>query len=369
MKGIHPQLAHPQFLVAGIVLILAGVLLLHLLRIRRERDYHGGIRTAASERVRSLPLYRRLEWTRRILTVVTEAGLVCSLVASLWLAARPHTIDTQRNGVKKRDIFLCLDVSYSIYGLNRDLTEYLQQVVGSLKGDRFGVAIFNTSTVLYVPLTDDYDFVIQRLQEIKDYFDAQQLYMEESDSWYNDLDPEEFEQVMDLLEYYDAGTLVNNNYLGSSLIGEGLATCLYSFPSLGDEERTRVVIMTTDNAENALRTPLVELPEAAQLCAKNDVTVFGLFPGRDSYRQDLTDIPYNYAGAQFQKSVESTGGKFYVWDEAHPASEIVEDIRKQEAMAVDDVVVTRQTDQPRVPYILLFLSLSVTCAAALALKR
>ena len=365
----RPQLQHPGLVIWGVAALALCLIVLHFVRLKGERRYHGGARTSAAERVRRMPLYRRLEWVRRALVIVTEAGLVLSIVASLWLAARPHTIDTQRNGVKKRDIFLCLDVSYSIYGLNRDLTEYLQQVVGSLKGDRFGVAIFNTSTVLYVPLTDDYDFVIQRLDEMSEYFDAQQKYMEESDGWYNGMSETEFLELMDLLEYYDAGTLVNNNYLGSSLIGEGLATCLYSFPSIGDEERTRVVIMTTDNAENALRTPLVELPEAAQLCAKNDVTVFGLFPGSDSYRQDLTDIPYEYAGAQFKNAVESTGGKFYVWDEQHPASEIVEDIRKQEAMSVDEIVITRQTDQPQVPYIMLFLSLAVTLAAALALRR
>lgn len=364
---MKPELKNPGFLAAGIAIIAICTLLMHLLRIRRDRKYSNGTRTSATDLVRSLPLYHRLDVIRKILTILTETALIGSLIAALFLAARPYTVDSQRNGVKKRDIFLCLDVSYSIYGLNRDLTEYLQQVVGSLKGDRFGVTIFNTSSVLYVPLTDDYDFVIQRLKEMEEYFDAQQIYMEDENlAYYNN---DDFNALMDTLNYFDAGTLMNNNIRGSSLIGEGLATCLYSFPSIGDEERTRVIIMTTDNAENALRTPLVELDEAAYLCEKNDVTVFGLFPGRETYRDDLTDIPYDYAARGFKNSVEKTGGKFYVWDTAHPASEIVQDIQKQEAMAVDEIVITRAIDQPELPYIFLFLGLSVACASYLALRR
>ena len=364
---MRTQLMYPMLPKAGLVITALVLVLLFILRIRKNSSYKGGTRSSATERVRKLPAYKRLGILRRLLEVLTLLGLVCSLVASLFLAARPFKTDTQKNGVRKRDIFLCLDVSYSIYGLNRDLTDYLQQVVGSLKGDRFGVTIFNTSSVLYVPLTDDYDFVIQRLQEIEDYFDNQQIYMENDDLTM--LDPDKYSDLLNTLEYFDAGTLVNNNYRGSSLIGEGLATCLYSFPSIGDEERTRVIIMTTDNAENALTPPLLELDEAAFLCEKNDVTVFGLFPGQDTYRYDLTAIPYSYASRSFQSAVERTGGKFYVWDTAHPASEIVKDIQKQEAMAVDDIIITRQTDQPEVPYIFLFLGLAVACASGLALRR
>jgi hypothetical protein len=50
-----------------------------------------------------------------------------------------------------------MDVSYSLYELNAELVDSLEDVVAGLDGDRFGVCIYNTSTVLYVPMTDDYD--------------------------------------------------------------------------------------------------------------------------------------------------------------------------------------------------------------------
>ena len=41
--------------------------------------------------------------------------------------------------MQKRDIMLCLDVSYSLYALNYELADYLEDVVTQLKGDRFGI--------------------------------------------------------------------------------------------------------------------------------------------------------------------------------------------------------------------------------------
>ena len=90
-------------------------------------------------------------------------AIFTSIIASLILIARPVKTETVSNGTKKRDIYLNLDVSYSICYLNYDLVDNLEDVVRSLDGDRFGISIYNTSTVLYVPMTDDYDFIIRKL--------------------------------------------------------------------------------------------------------------------------------------------------------------------------------------------------------------
>ena len=133
-------------------------------------------------------------------------------VCALILCARPYRTENTSSGVKKRDIFLCLDVSYSIYELNYDIVDHLEAVVSGLQGDRFGICFFNTSSVMYVPMTDDYDFVIERLEDLKGYFQLQKDYMDnfgEYDYYYEI--PEEkldyFEQLIRDMDYFEAGTV------------------------------------------------------------------------------------------------------------------------------------------------------------------
>lgn len=57
-----------------------------------------------------------------------------------------------------------------------ELVQSLKDVVSNLDGDRFGITIYNTSSVLYVPMTDDYEFVLDRLDKLKEYFDVQGIY-------------------------------------------------------------------------------------------------------------------------------------------------------------------------------------------------
>ncbi len=314
---------------------------------------------------RETPEYNGRKKIRKILTIVTGVCLSAALVVTLILAARPYKTERTSNGVKKRDIFLCLDVSYSICYLNYDLVNNLEEVVAGLEGDRFGISIFNTSTVLYVPMTDDYEFVIKRLEELKEYFRLQMLY--QSDDFYYNFD-EDWEKTREILDYYDAGTLVNNYIKGSSLIGEGLASCVYSFPRLTNEDRTRVIIMATDNAEMALRTPLLELADAAALCVKNKITMFGIFPDRETYSQG-TISGYESNLRDFQTAVEKTGGKFYEQSSTWTVEKIVKDIQEQEAMMVDELIITREVDQP-VPFIitlLILLSISIVSGVVLRL--
>ena len=60
-----------------------------------------------------------------------------------------------------------------------------------------------------------------------EYYNEDTGYLEYDYDEYDD-----FKAMQEELEYYDAGTLVNNMSKGSSLIGEGLASCMYSFPRL-----------------------------------------------------------------------------------------------------------------------------------------
>ena len=348
-------LKYPLVLKIGIPVVIVFFVLLHVLK--NKTKYKGGVRAANTEFARKLPEYRRYKNIQIFLRFMMELSIFAAVIATLVLIARPAKTETVNNGTKKRDIYLNLDVSYSICYLNYDLVDALQDVVRGLDGDRFGITIYNTSTVLYVPMTDDYDFILKKLEDLKKYFELQKEYM---DIYYgNSISNEDWNRYYELqeeLEYYDAGTLINNYTKGSSLIGEGLAACLYSFPHLEDESRTRVIIMSTDNAQENLSKPLLELDEATDLCKKNDVTVFGIFPNEEVF--NLTNS-YNYEGlvSEMKECVEKTGGVFYKQSDSLPVKDIVKDIQSQKVMEVNEITITKVVDQPMVPAVILVIAI------------
>lgn len=367
------ELMYPNVIKLGIPLLIFAAVILHVIPAPGTKDYTGGIRTGAVSIVKSLPIYARIYKRSRILTFIAEGFIMAAIVSSLFLIARPYKVQTVKTGVQKRDIFLCLDVSYSLYELNYELADYLEQVVSELKGDRFGITIFNTSSVVFVPMTDDYDYVVTRLEELKEYFTLQKEYYDlvgDDEYIYFETDEEEdrYYELLAKLNYIEAGTLVNNSYRGSSLIGEGLASCLYSFPSIGDSSKTRVIIFATDNADSASVKEVPELHEACEFCEKNDVTVFAIFPSEDAHYYYYTDSDYEVFEQDLRDAISVTGGEFYVQSSEDTVSSIVEEIRSHEAMTVDDIVTEQKTDMPVVPIIALLISLAGSVVVMTFLK-
>ncbi|MBE6015634.1 MAG: hypothetical protein E7241_09795 [Lachnospiraceae bacterium] len=364
------EIMNPWILWVGLAVVAVIVPVAFLIRKKRDA-YSGGIKAANTEKLKNSPVYKRLELRYNILRALVVTGLVGSIVSSLVLASRIYKTDNAVTGVKKRDIIMCLDVSYSLYELNAEITDYWKGVVKGLEGDRIGINIFNTSTVTYVPLTDDYDYVWEKLDELGKYFSMQKEYEELVGKKSSQLTDEEKKKKMDLrseLNYFDAGTLYQNANRGSSLVGEGLGTALYSFPYLGESDRTRVIIMCTDNELNAYDKEVMNLKEASDACAKSKVTVYGIFPGKDQFfRPEQFD--YEGLSAEFRSAVENTGGKFYIRTPDMPVSEITSDIKKQEAMMVKMVVASQTIDLPEVPFIILFLCLVLAATAGLVLQR
>ena len=369
------ELMHKEAITIGIVCLIVVLGLTIFIKRKTSEEYRSGTKAANTYKLRNTALYKKLTERYKILRIVLVASLIGSIVSCLVLAARPYRTDEVVNGVKKRDIILCLDVSYSLYDLNYEITDYLKGVVAGLKGDRIGVSIFNTSTVTYVPLTDDYDYVITKLDELSEYFTLQKEYMENYEDnpnfTYGNLTQEErdhYDEISYKLRYYNAGTLYNNMTRGSSLIGEGLGTALYSFPYLDDSERTRVIIMCTDNELNAMGPEIVNLKEASEACKRYKVTLFGIFPSEEKFYDPMS---YNYASClgEFKNAVENTGGKFYVRTADQSVSEIVQDIQKQKAMVVKTVMSSQTVDLPEIPFVILLICLALGSAAGLVLQK
>ncbi len=351
---------------AAVVLIVALIILVYrIIRLRKslkdkeKKSFKGySAMWIASE----LPSYKR-RWGLYILfKIIGIAGLVTSLLAGAYLMGRPSYNKKIDAGVKRRDIYLCLDVSYSLYELNADFVENLEEVVRGLEGDRVGISIFNTSTVEYMPLTTDMDFTIDKLKELKEYFVLQREYMHFHDKYnIEEMTDEEFLDFLGSLPKDEYDNFANTVYTldlidnpvtldsevrGSSLIGEGLASCLFNFPYLEDSDRTRVIIMVTDNAQAEKEPPAIELAEAANMCKNNDVAVFGIFPPEEALRDLQPGQNFDNLSSDMRQNIRKTGGEFYIIGSDFDTEDVISQIRSHEAMQVDEVSVNRLTDKP-----------------------
>ena len=78
-----------------------------------------------------------------------------------------------------------MDISSSVDELNVELCAKLKEVVRRLDGERFGITIFNAKSVLLVPLTNDYEYVLGTLDKLEKSFEVSFI-SEIDDYFYSD---------------------------------------------------------------------------------------------------------------------------------------------------------------------------------------
>lgn len=370
------QFYYPGILYIGIPSFAALYLLLRF--IVKKKGFIGGVKAANSAIIRENPLFKRRMLVHKVTSIIIELLLVVSVLSSFVLLARPHKQERLNQGVMKRDIFLCMDNGVYLDNLNSELIDEMIELVKSLDGDRFGVSIFCSASLLYVPMTDDYGYIVQKLEDLKEYFELvvrlDQVYGAYGADLPDALPAEmredfskDYERYMDLYQEMIPATYLNSYIKGHFLVGDGLASCMYSFPKFGAEDRSRIVLLSTENTIEIGSDPILTLDEAARLCDKNDVTVFGLFRGEKAFSSSLTpnnvfltsmytDTDYESAKADLEANVSMTGGKVYEYG-VMSVADIVADIKKQPAMLVDEVVISKRVDQPKLPFTVLCVSL------------
>ncbi|MET3370005.1 UNVERIFIED_CONTAM: Ca-activated chloride channel family protein [Jeotgalibacillus campisalis] len=262
---------------------------------------HGGRLTELPEYQQALRRHR----TRLALAVVLGAVF---LAATATAAARPIQRTTEQPEIRNRDIVLCLDVSGSMTSTDAAIAAVFEDLAKEFDGERIGMVIFDSSSVQLFPLTDDYQYAAEQLTQAKEALDG------------------------GTGSFFD-GTW---NGEGSSLIGDGLASCIQSFPDtgatdtkrgdnqLGDNQRSRSVVLATDNFLSG--EPIFTLDEAAALAAGKNVKVYALNPGDMDYGEQPEQ-----PGAQLRAAAERTGGSYFTLDSPTAVPGIVQKVQETEA--------------------------------------
>ncbi|WP_105566800.1 VWA domain-containing protein [Microbacterium halophytorum] len=311
----------PFFAVAGALAIAIGI---GLWRGRtRGAEDEDGATVSRAERVRWLPSVRRATRRRAAgLTAIVLLGVVAA-GASGVVAARPMSEQTIEPASASRDIMLCLDVSGSMSDVDKEVLDVFLDLIDGFEGERIGLTIFNASPAQIFPLTDDYDFIREHLQSIRDSFE------------FGDITPEHW-----------IGTLDGP---GASLIGDGLAACALRFDH-ADLDRSRSIILATDNQPAGAE--VLDVQEAADYAGSQDIRVYALNPVQGQAE----------AADSLVAAAESTGGAAYALRGTTTVSSIVDDVQRQEASALTGEAEVVETDDPAAWIVLLLMTVLAAVA-------
>jgi hypothetical protein len=315
-------------LVAVICVIVYELLLFRKRKLYRRKKKDTAAKIAHTKFVRNLPEYKKARRRYNVLLFMAAILYVAAGSALTYLTARPISVTESKEEKENRDIIFCLDVSGSMNSYVEDLSDAFINLVKKMDGERFGITIFDGDYATLSPLSDDYSSLLNVLEELKD-----------SHNFNN---------------YAKALATAGNSYgaYSSSEIGAGLVGCVDSFDRLEEVERSRVVILATDN--KAPTTPIITLTQAAQYAKERDITIYGMNI-LDLRSQDTIDTgtygKYDDASAiEFQEATITTGGAYYTFgDERSAASgRIIGQIMSQEAARYEGAGQLIRNDVPQI---------------------
>ncbi len=318
-----------------LIFIITGFMSWYLLFQKNKKEkFSTGSKIANTNYIKNTTYYQKQIKKYHLLKKIIQGTCLISIITTTLLLARLTQIKTIDQNQYNRDIFLCMDVSASVDDLNLELVKSLKTTVESLNGERFGISIFNSSSVTLVPLTDDYEYVLNILNKIQKSIEINNTY----GSYTKD-------NYFYTSNYIISGTQEGADIKGSSLIGDGLASCIYSFPNL-DEERTRIIILSTDN--DLAGTPYVTLNQGVEISANKNIVVYGIGTKEMS--------PKNRE--EFQQAVLKTGGKYYDHS-TNLVKNIINDIEKTSKSLRKQQMKKQEIDIPQIPFILLLSSITI----------
>lgn len=303
---------------------------------RRPGDLNSSVPVAHADRLTALPSYRKaLAVQKRWLAVGVVSSLLLAL-ALLAAAARPVAESTSDPEQINRDIMLCLDVSGSMTDTDQAVVGVFAELVKQFKGERIGLTIFDSTAVAVFPLTDDYEFVGEQLTA------ANAALARDATSY----------------DFFQ-GTY---EVAGSSLIGDGLASCVSAFPPDATAHRSRSIIFATDNEVSG--KPLFTLGEAATVAKKAKVRVHALNPS------DYSSAGHADAVAkELNDAAIATGGSYNALESTTAVKSIVRTVQATEAARLAGAPVKTVADQPALPLWLALLALPGLAAAAWKVRQ
>lgn len=160
------ELMNPVVIIICLILAVS----LFFIKLNKKTKYTNGKKVANTKYIKETEYYKnKVKKYKNITNLIKILSVVCILITSI-LIARPVTIVTKSEEKFNRDIILSLDISTSECAVNLELVKKLKNIIPSIQGDRIGIVIYNTAPVVYCPLTDDYNYINECLDNMEKLF-------------------------------------------------------------------------------------------------------------------------------------------------------------------------------------------------------
>jgi hypothetical protein len=279
-------------LVSFALAVAVGVVSVRAFRWHRARSHRDDAPIANVAHAAASPVFRGLRRRYHSLVGIELASLSLVALAATGLTMRPLSERRDDREVHNRDVVLCLDVSGSMIKLDVDVLASFATLAAGLEGERIGLTIFNGSAVSVFPLTDDADYIADTLSASATLLvEHKQLFVE--------------------------GT----NEGGSSLIGDGLASCVLRFDRLGTE-RSRSIVFVTDNMRAG--SPIMTLEQSGEFAQERGVRVYAI----------AAEHTPEFAGIKLANVAAATGGASFQMTDSHTVDAVIDEIGKLEATRI-----------------------------------
>ena len=320
----------------AIIICVIIAIVIFAISFKRKSKFTTGKRVANTKYIKESEYYKSKVRKHRIYSILIGLVSIITICVTSILIARPITKQTKSETKYNRDIIIGLDISLSENEVNLELVKKFKKIIPSIQGDRIGIVLYNTAPVVYCPLTEDYDYVNECLDTI-------QTQIEKVIKNNGTIPYSYDEDGMETRSFWYGGTIANNQERGSSLVGDGLAGTVSSFPDLKEnKDRTRIIIFATDNDVSG--TEAVTLEEACAYCKQNNINLYAYCPS-----VDMNPYTSSEKIASYKAAVENiAGGKFYVGSLDKMSSSIVNEIKDTKTSEMNTSVKTIITDHPEV---------------------
>ena len=346
------EMKYPYIIVIGLIVLIVLAILFKF----KKTKYNNGRKIANTEYIKKSKIYKEKVKRYNLYLYIIDTLCVLTIISALLLATRFSKEEVKSNEIYNRDIMLCMDVSTSVDPLNKEVVDSLREILKSLKGERFGISVFNSSSILLSPLTDDYSFIESNFEKLNKSFDVIDEIIANNYYYSRDKYYEQKYYVDFLLGGTDQG-----NQNGSSLTGDGLASCVYAFNNF-DQERTRIIIFTTDN--EVLGTPVMNLNEAAKLVKEKNIYLYTIGTKNMGSGKHENLNPEE----ELKNATLTANGKFYKQGELQ-VSQIVKEINKTSKTKITSNPRVLRTDVPKIPFIIMLSLLALLILVSKGVRR
>ena len=316
-------------LVSALAAVVVGLVVVWTSARRRRRPPGDNeVSIANVHRADASPVFRRMRRRYHLLLGGEVAALSIVGLAAVGLTMRPVTDRQLERDVRNRDVMLCLDISTSMNELDAIVLREFVKLAAGLRGERIGLTIFNGSAITVFPLTDDAEFIASTLDDSA-------------------------AAISQRKRIFVEGTEEGG---GTSLIGDGLASCAMRFDS--ERGRSQSIVFATDNA--LAGDPILQLPEAAALVREEGIRVYAIAAADRITERDADEL---------RAAAESTGGAYFQTDGRSTIANVVAEVGRLEATRMDVPPEVVGDDRPTEWIVAGFAGLAALFAVGWALRR